>query len=64
LRRSPQAALELVVIAVLGARSDCCLQKSHSLKPVTTRVLYPGVHRIDIQVNGKCVASAAFTLLV
>ena len=47
---------------VLGAHIGCRLQKSHSLKPVTTRVLYPGVHRIDIQVNGKCVASAAFTL--
>jgi len=49
---------------VLGAHAGCRLQKSHSLKPVTTRVLYPGVHRIDIQVNDTCVASTAFTLLV
>ena len=47
----------------LGPRESCRLVKSHSLKPVTTRVLYPGEHRVDVQVNGKVVASAVFTLL-
>jgi hypothetical protein len=46
----------------LAARETVRLLKSHSLKPVTTRVLHPGVHRVDVQVNGKVVASAAFTL--
>ena len=47
----------------LGPHDTCRLLKSHSLKPVTTRVLYPGEHRVDVQVNGKVVASASFRLL-
>jgi 3-methyladenine DNA glycosylase AlkC len=39
------------------------LDKRHSLRPVTTRVLYPGAHRIDLRVNGQTIASAAFKLL-
>ena len=46
----------------LGARESARLVKSHSLRPVTTRVLYPGEHRVDVQVNGKVVAGASFTL--
>ncbi|KFL36021.1 DNA alkylation repair protein [Arenimonas donghaensis] len=38
------------------------LEKSHSLRPITTRRYYPGVHRIELQVNGSVVAEAAFTL--
>ena len=47
----------------LAPGESCRLVKSHSLKPVTTRVLYPGEHRVDVQVNGKGVASASFRLL-
>ena len=39
------------------------LDKRHSLRPVTTRALYPGAHRIDLRVNGQTIASAAFKLL-
>ena len=39
------------------------LDKRHSLRPVSTRQLYPGLHRIGVQVNGQPVASAAFELL-
>ncbi len=38
------------------------LKKSHSLKPVTTRTLYPGRHAIDLLVNGSAVAHAEFVL--
>ena len=38
------------------------LTKQHSFRPVTTRRLYPGTHRIEIQVNGRTVAAADFTL--
>ncbi|MGC4397945.1 DNA alkylation repair protein [Hydrogenophaga crocea] len=38
------------------------LQKSHSLREVTTRRLYPGRHAVDLLVNGVAVASAAFEL--
>jgi 3-methyladenine DNA glycosylase AlkC len=37
--------------------------KLHSFKPVTTRRLYPGPHRVDIHVNGQRLAQAAFDLL-
>jgi len=38
------------------------LDKRHSLRPVTTRRLYPGPHRIDLRINGQVVASADFEL--
>ena len=38
------------------------LDKRHSLKPVTTRTLYPGLHRIEVLINGKAMAEAAFDL--
>lgn len=38
------------------------LARPHSLKPVTTRRYYPGAHKIDIRVNGRILAEAAFTL--
>lgn len=38
------------------------LEKRHSLKPVTTRTLYPGTHLIDLRVNGVALADAAFEL--
>lgn len=47
----------------LEPHATTTLRKSHSLRPVTTRQLYAGEHRIDIHINGKAVASAAFTLL-
>lgn len=38
------------------------LKKNHSLKPVTTRRHYAGLHRLEIQVNGKVLASADWHL--
>ncbi len=38
------------------------LDKRHSLKPVTTRTLYPGRHRIELRVNGVTVAETSFDL--
>lgn len=46
----------------LPAGATVTLQKSLSMKPVTTRVYYPGRHRVDVQVNGQILASAAFDL--
>ncbi len=39
------------------------MQKKHSFRPVTTRRLYPGKHRIELLVNGKPVAARSFVLL-
>lgn len=40
------------------------LVKQHAVRPITTRVYYPGAHRVDLQVNGAVVASAVFELHV
>ena len=47
----------------LGPGEQRTLSKRHSLRPVTTRVLYPGQHRIELQVNGQTLAQADFELL-
>ncbi len=46
----------------LGPREQRTLQKRHSLKPVSVRRDHPGRHAVDLVVNGRVVASAAFTL--
>src|SRR5690606_6245852 len=38
------------------------LGKNHSLREVTTRRLYPGLHRVSLLANGQTVAEAAFEL--
>ena len=38
------------------------LCKRHSLRPVTTRVDYPGRHKVDLVINGEVVASSVFDL--
>jgi 3-methyladenine DNA glycosylase AlkC len=39
-------------------------RKQHSLRPITTRVYYPGTHRVEVLVNGAPVAEASFELRV
>jgi hypothetical protein len=46
----------------LPGREEVALTKRHSLRPVTTRTLYPGLHRIEIQINGQVSAGATFEL--
>ncbi len=46
----------------LAAGETRTLDKRHSLKPVTTRTLYPGLHRIELLVNGLALAEARFDL--
>ncbi len=46
----------------LAAGEARTLDKRHSLKPVTTRTLYPGRHRIELLVNGLALAEATFDL--
>lgn len=47
---------------VLEPGECCTLGKRHSLRPVTTRTLYPGRHRIELQINGAVCAEASFDL--
>ncbi len=47
----------------LQAGQSVVWQKQHAIKPVTTRRYYPGRHRVDLLINGECVASSQFELL-
>ncbi|MEM1030759.1 MAG: DNA alkylation repair protein [Myxococcota bacterium] len=38
------------------------LRKRHAVKPTTVRALYPGTHRVALQVNGQVLAESAFEL--
>jgi hypothetical protein len=42
--------------------SVTALRKSVSFRPMTTRVMYPGTHRLEIVVNGQLQAGAGFEL--
>ncbi len=48
--------------ACLPAREKLTLTKRHSMRPTTTRALYPGKHRVELQINGVRVAEAQFRL--
>lgn len=46
----------------LGPRQRRELRKTHSWRRVTTRTDHPGRHVVDLKVNGRVVATAAFEL--
>ncbi len=46
----------------IDGKKSVNIQKKHSLKPVTTRKLYPGNHRIEIQVNGQVLGKLSWVL--
>ncbi len=46
----------------LPAGRSQAIDKDHAIRPITTRVYYPGTHRIEILINGAVSASADFDL--
>ena len=36
--------------------------RAHAIKPITTRVYYPGTHAVELQVNGQTMGRAEFEL--
>lgn len=46
----------------LKPKEALTLKKNHSLKPVTTRKHYAGLHKLEIQVNGKVLVAAEWHL--
>jgi 3-methyladenine DNA glycosylase AlkC len=46
----------------LAAREERVLNKSHSMRPITTRTYHAGRHAVDLRINGEVVASATFEL--
>ncbi len=47
---------------ILDASDSITLQRRHPMRPVTTRVYYPGRHKLEIQINGRPFAEADFDL--
>ncbi|HRQ39207.1 MAG TPA: hypothetical protein PLD25_14965 [Chloroflexota bacterium] len=48
----------------LDGRQSLPIRKNHAFKPITTRRYYPGLHRVEIQVNGQTLAGADFELII
>lgn len=48
----------------LNGKKTFNADKKHTIKAITTRVYYPGVHQIDIMINGEKKAQASFNLLM
>ncbi|WP_280151004.1 DNA alkylation repair protein [Piscinibacter sp. XHJ-5] len=46
----------------LAAGEQRVLRKSHAVRPITTRRYFSGTHRVEVLVNGKVAAHAAFEL--
>jgi hypothetical protein len=49
--------------AVLPPHAALPIRKTHKITPITTRRYYPGVHRLEIQVNGQVLQGGQFELL-
>lgn len=50
--------------AVLTPHDSLAIEKSHPIRPITTRTYYPGTHRAEIQVNGQRLGERSFELIV
>ncbi|AOT07582.1 DNA alkylation repair protein [Pseudoalteromonas luteoviolacea] len=48
----------------LAPHSTTKIKKKHTIKPITTRTYYPGIHKVELQVNGKVVAQTQFELMM
>jgi hypothetical protein len=46
----------------LGERQSCVVSKKISFAEMTTRKHYPGVHRVEVQLNGACRPLGRFEL--
>ncbi|MFV2056822.1 MAG: hypothetical protein ACC707_10160, partial [Thiohalomonadales bacterium] len=49
---------------ILAANAMLISSKKHPIKKISTRVYYPGVHRVECMVNGISVAAADFKLII
>ncbi len=47
----------------LAPHEEMVLHKKHPMKSMSTKTLYPGEHRVEIQINGERFGSLKFTLL-
>ncbi len=49
-------------VMALKPGANVRLAKRHAIKPITTRVHYPGAHAVEVQVNGQSFGQVAFDL--
>jgi 3-methyladenine DNA glycosylase AlkC len=49
-------------VVELAAGKSALVRRKHSLRPITTRVYYAGVHELHVMINGQTVAKGEFTL--
>ena len=47
---------------VLPPGDGVTLDRRHAFRPITTRVYYPGEHRLEVLVNASSPSTASFTL--
>ncbi|MGO1118089.1 hypothetical protein ACTL6U_05270 [Rhodovibrionaceae bacterium A322] len=48
----------------LPAGADHQVEKKHAIKPITTRVYYPGLHHLEIKINGQSFGQKDFELVM
>jgi len=48
----------------LAAGQSRTMQRKHAIKPITTRVYYPGLHGLEVVVNGLSLGKVEFELLM
>lgn len=48
----------------LDSGGHATLAKKHAIRPITTRRYYPGLHHVEVIVNGQAVARSYFTLSI
>jgi 3-methyladenine DNA glycosylase AlkC len=48
----------------LVKQAKLSIKKKHKIKPITTRVYYPGEHKVEVFINGVSVAEHGFELLM
>ncbi|TGK46555.1 DNA alkylation repair protein [Leptospira bouyouniensis] len=49
---------------VVMPKEEVIIDKSHSFKPITTRVYYPGIQKISIAINGQEYPTTNFELVI
>ncbi len=50
--------------AALLPKESLLISKSHAIRPISSRRYYAGLHRLEIQVNGRIVGGADFELIM
>ena len=46
----------------LSANQSLDIEKKHPMRHVTTRVYYPGLHKLEVIINGESIGSKEFHL--